>query len=196
MMPRQNKAKLILCAAEKMVQSKRFHEITLDEVAKEASIGKGTIYRYFKDKDDLFFQLVTSGIADLSQAIEDIAEKEKTKKFKAVFTRVCKKISSFIDSRHAMMRVMGEHEGRFHALKMHNKEEFKKIREKMRSAISKILQIGVDEGKVRTDIPLNTQAHMLMCMMHSPKRIDPEEHPRLEVIIDMFLNGVSKTDVL
>ncbi|NJL30924.1 MAG: TetR/AcrR family transcriptional regulator, partial [Phycisphaerales bacterium] len=32
-----------------------------------AGVGKGTIYRYFKDKDDLFFSTAAQGFEDLWQ---------------------------------------------------------------------------------------------------------------------------------
>ena len=38
----------IMLAVEKLATSRRFHEITLEEVAKTAKIGKGTIYHYFQ----------------------------------------------------------------------------------------------------------------------------------------------------
>jgi AcrR family transcriptional regulator len=33
-----------------------FHQVTMEEVAAEAGVGKGTIYLYFKSKEDLFRQ--------------------------------------------------------------------------------------------------------------------------------------------
>ena len=47
----------IMRAAERLFHNRRFHEVTLEEVAEAAQVGKGTIYRYFADKDDLFFQV-------------------------------------------------------------------------------------------------------------------------------------------
>jgi len=41
---------------EKLFTSRRFHKITVDDVAQAAQVGKGTIYRYFQNKDDLFSQ--------------------------------------------------------------------------------------------------------------------------------------------
>ena len=57
-MAKENKRNLILNALETLLPGKRFHEITLEEVAKAAQVGKGTIYLYFKDKDSLFAELV------------------------------------------------------------------------------------------------------------------------------------------
>ena len=40
----KDKRAQILDAAEKLFKNKRYHEMTLDLVAKEAKVGKGTIY--------------------------------------------------------------------------------------------------------------------------------------------------------
>ncbi len=57
-MTKENKRELILEGLENLLPGRRFHEITLDEVAKAAQVGKGTIYLYFKDKDTLFAELI------------------------------------------------------------------------------------------------------------------------------------------
>ena len=40
----QGKERRIMEAAERLFTSRRFHEITLEEVAQAAKVGKGTIY--------------------------------------------------------------------------------------------------------------------------------------------------------
>lgn len=68
-MVKENKRNLILNALETLLPGKRFHEITLDEVAKSAQVGKGTIYLYFKDKDSLFAELVCYRLEILSDEL-------------------------------------------------------------------------------------------------------------------------------
>ena len=59
----------IMRAVETLFTSRQVHEITLDDVIRQAGVGKGTLYRYFKDKDDLFFQTATSGFDDLHKML-------------------------------------------------------------------------------------------------------------------------------
>ncbi len=57
-MPRvktEAKEKAILDAAASVFARRPFHEVLIDEIASDAGIGKGTIYRYFETKDDLYF---------------------------------------------------------------------------------------------------------------------------------------------
>ena len=44
----------ILEAAARVFSRKNFGEATLDEIAIDAELSKGTLYNYFKDKQDLF----------------------------------------------------------------------------------------------------------------------------------------------
>ena len=51
-------AERMLEAAARLFGTQRFHEVRMDDVANEAGVGKGTIYRYFEDKDELFLALL------------------------------------------------------------------------------------------------------------------------------------------
>jgi TetR/AcrR family fatty acid metabolism transcriptional regulator len=51
-------AEKILDAAGRLFGTRRFHEVRMDDIAAEAGVGKGTLYRYFKDKDELYLKLL------------------------------------------------------------------------------------------------------------------------------------------
>jgi TetR/AcrR family transcriptional regulator, fatty acid metabolism regulator protein len=44
----------LLQAAKKLVTEKRFDQITIDEIRKEAGVSIGTFYHHFKSKDEIF----------------------------------------------------------------------------------------------------------------------------------------------
>jgi AcrR family transcriptional regulator len=48
----------ILAAAEKLFARDGYHTTTLDRVAEEAELSKGTIYLYFRNKEDLFLSVI------------------------------------------------------------------------------------------------------------------------------------------
>ena len=60
----------ILKAAATVFSHKSYHEATLDEIAAEAELAKGTLYNYYRDKQDLFFSLVDRGLGQFMQNIE------------------------------------------------------------------------------------------------------------------------------
>lgn len=52
------KRKEIALACKEMLVQKSIQAITISEIAKVAGIGKGTFYEYFKDKEELVFEIV------------------------------------------------------------------------------------------------------------------------------------------
>ncbi len=52
----------ILRAAVAVFSRKGFHKSNIEEIARRAQVGKGTIYTYFKNKSDLFAAAVTEGM--------------------------------------------------------------------------------------------------------------------------------------
>ena len=64
-----DKEQEILEAAGKVFSAKEFHDVRIDEIAALAGVGKGTIYRYFQTKEDLYFATVTSGWDSLNEAL-------------------------------------------------------------------------------------------------------------------------------
>ena len=48
----------ILTAAARLFATHRFHEARMEDIAALAEVAKGTIYRYFRDKDELYLALL------------------------------------------------------------------------------------------------------------------------------------------
>ena len=61
------KEQAILDAASQVFALRPFHEVLIDDIAADASIGKGTIYRYFPTKEDLYFATILHGLDTLAE---------------------------------------------------------------------------------------------------------------------------------
>ncbi|MDO9026766.1 MAG: helix-turn-helix domain-containing protein, partial [bacterium] len=55
----------ILKAAATVFAKRGFQKTLMDDIAGQAGIGKGTIYRYFSSKDDLYFSILDQAVEDL-----------------------------------------------------------------------------------------------------------------------------------
>src|SRR5215470_851175 len=62
----------ILEAARQIFESKGFLNTTLQDVAKEAEISVGLIYRYFDSKEDIFASLALKGAKQFDKDLETI----------------------------------------------------------------------------------------------------------------------------
>lgn len=59
----------ILSAAAALFSSQGFHETTVDMVADRAGLAKGTVYRYFKNKEVLFGEVIKAKEEELGDAV-------------------------------------------------------------------------------------------------------------------------------
>ena len=74
----------ILASAEIMFAAKRFHEVLMEDIAISAGVGKGTIYRYFKNKEELYAALLKDASNELMKLIENAVQTEVTCKNKLI----------------------------------------------------------------------------------------------------------------
>lgn len=61
---------LILDAAEKMIFSRGYDNVSMDDIAGEIGLNKATLYLYFKNKESLFFAVVLRGALILNSMIK------------------------------------------------------------------------------------------------------------------------------
>ena len=64
----------ILDAAMKLLQEKGYTKTTMSDVAREAGIGRGTVYWHFDSKDDLFFELMEREVARMEEAMAPLLQ--------------------------------------------------------------------------------------------------------------------------
>lgn len=74
----------ILDAAEKVFFSKGLHNATMDEVAEAAELSKGTVYLYFKNKEDLFYAINSRGADILRNLFKEAYDNNELGKDKLI----------------------------------------------------------------------------------------------------------------
>src|SRR3990172_8809247 len=63
--PDDKKRQAIIECAGRLFASRPFHKVTLDDIAAEAGVGKGTLYVYFPSKEELFSSVVREGFGQI-----------------------------------------------------------------------------------------------------------------------------------
>lgn len=71
---KQQRRNDILDAAEKIFFSKGWDVATMDEVAGESELSKGTLYLYFKNKEDLLFGIAQRGLKIMTEMFTKAVE--------------------------------------------------------------------------------------------------------------------------
>ena len=189
-MSEQDKRQRIMQAAEKLFSSRRFHEVTTDEVAREAKVGKGTIYLYFRDKDDLFLETANSGFDELCDLLrEKVSQKAP---FRRQILQACVQIGTFFQRRREMFEMMQSEDCRLSLETGRLRDRWLRKRKKLVEALAAILECGLREGALRADVPPDVLANFLLGMLRTRARdlVDyPEPLRRYELVVEVFCRG-------
>jgi AcrR family transcriptional regulator len=73
----EQKRKRILAAAAELFAAQPFHKVLLSDVAEAANVGKGTLYIYFKNKDDLYLSVLYSGFDQLVARLQGRLDQDR-----------------------------------------------------------------------------------------------------------------------
>jgi AcrR family transcriptional regulator len=84
------KKKDIALSCKSLVVQEGINTLTISRIAKTAGIGKGTVYEYFKNKEEIVFEIVNIMMQEHSQKLriqlaEQTSTKDKVKKFSEFF---------------------------------------------------------------------------------------------------------------
>ncbi|MCK4276677.1 MAG: TetR/AcrR family transcriptional regulator [Phycisphaerae bacterium] len=194
-MVRQDRRAQIMKAVEKLFTSRRVHEVTLDDVAHEANVGKGTIYRYFKDKDDLFFHTAISGFDHLCELLKQNVREDAT--FEQQLLVACREIRDFHRRHRPLFRMMRSEDARMSLSKGTLSKTWIQHRKKLAAAVAEILRRGIGEGRMRMDVSVEILAGYLLGMLraHGRDRCNQDESTdSFRQVVEVFLNGAGPSD--
>ncbi len=192
MSARASKRQRILEVAQKLFATRRYHEVTLDEIAKSAAVAKGTVYLHFKDKDDLFRQTALSGFDELCGLLEDSVPDDVP--FRDRLRAACELISRYMARKRSLMRVAHSEERRETAHRGRRRELWMQRRAKLVAVLSEILQQGIETCEVRNDLPPEALAACLLSMLRAQDRVShylPAEQQGLDTLLDLCFTGIS-----
>jgi AcrR family transcriptional regulator len=74
----EERRRQIMQAALVCFARKGYHKTTMDDIVAECGLSKGTLYWYFKNKDNLFISLIKSYFFDVRQGTDAILEQHPT----------------------------------------------------------------------------------------------------------------------
>jgi AcrR family transcriptional regulator len=186
-----DKKQRIIQAAERLFRTRRFHEITLDEIAREADVGKGTIYLYFSDKEDLIFQAAVAGFDEMCGLLrQNVGEGVA---FRDGLLRICETISAFFQKRRPLFRIiLSESSRAMESNRVGLRQRWQERRKTMSEAVAAVIARGVTAGEIRRDIPPGILAEFLLGMLRT-RAWELEGRPKSQrsdaLIINLFTKG-------
>ena len=138
----------LLAAAKAVFSKKGFHDATIDDIAREAGVAKGTVYLYFKSKHEIYFGALRDGVEMLIQQMRTEAAQPGSAKEK-LRNLIATKMAFFEEHRD-FFQILQSEVGRVEA----TMSECKDLYFEQSRIIEKVLQEGVREGSLQK---LNTK---------------------------------------
>lgn len=160
----------------------------MDEVAAEGNVGKGTLYLYFKDKEDLFFQLAISGFSIIESAWEEISELSLSSDVKLI--KMGEKMSETLETRESLFRLL--HSQELMGRKPDLKQVFREHIMRLQKIVKKVLSEGIADGLFRDDIDLEIVDCMFFGCMHARfrRKIHQGQAVPVSSIVSLLIRGI------
>ena len=79
---KEEKRRAIAIACRDLLLERGIGGLTIAELAKTAGVGKGTIYEYFKNKEEIVFEIMAVFIAEYEKNLSEIVSEETSSKKK------------------------------------------------------------------------------------------------------------------
>jgi AcrR family transcriptional regulator len=176
----------ILQAAEQVFTLREYHQVQMDDVATACGVGKGTLYRYFASKRELYFAVTFDGIGRLRDELAAaVASSESAaSKIEQIVRRT---LGFFWDRR-----------GFFALIHRHELEPDADVREwfAQRAGLTRLVEGTIHQaiaaGDVRGIDP-RIATEMLFGMMRAVNRYRTKAdtfEPLVHAVVDTFMSGV------
>ena len=188
----------ILCAAEKVFAAKGFFLTTMSDIAQKAEFGTGTLYKYFRSKEDLYFTLIDEKVEKINRPVKD----ELSQRTSAVqrIKKVLELQFGFFERNRDFFRIYISERNRF---EWTVKDELGKgLHEKMVTYINilaEVMRQGIERKEFRSMNPLDL-AHALVGIVNSfvfEWMISREPYPlisKVDTVLEIFLGGAQQME--
>jgi AcrR family transcriptional regulator len=179
----------ILETAARLFDRRRYHEVRMEDLAVAAGVAKGTLYRYFDDKEALYVALLVSALdrfyREMVTAMEAVDCPER-------------KVRVFLNS---SVTFFDEHPYFFDLLQrvessvnVDRIRELEELRESFFRLVTEIIRELIATGRYTAPDPL-AAAMILTGINRQMHRFYPKPWPEglADGIADFFLRGMTKT---
>lgn len=191
---RHEKYERILEAALRVFAAKGFHEAKVTEIARTAGVADGTIYLYFKNKDDLLISLFESRLEQINSGLRsELAETSSPRVQVECFVRYHLRLAEQSPELTAFITVELRRSGKF--IKEYAKEQLAEYLDQL----GEILDRGKRDGSFRAEVSTGILKHLVFgaldhtCQIWvvNPHRRPEDLHEVGDQLTDMVLRAIS-----
>ncbi len=192
----RSKRQQILEAAYAVFSRKGYHRATVDEIIALADTGKGTVYNYFNNKEQLFYTLIRERSQPFETALQQAADDDQPT-LEKLQTMIRLFLRFYLDNA-ALWRVM-MHEIRgfgsdgLSYVKAEIRDKYREGFNRTIGLLAKVLQEGIDQGLLR-DVNVKHASYALFSVIVAlafQQFVDDVDESAREVA-ETFLYGMAR----
>ena len=157
--------------------------VTTSQIARAAGIGEGTIFRAFKDKDELFDACTAEALRP-DHVLDAIAEIPPGAPLSDRLVEAADALSAHLDR---MAALMGALHGRIHrrGTEKRGKGGRRETMAAIRAAIIELLEPDAE----RLRLPVEQVAALFLALLFGGRRVSDGEPAGTRAVVDLFLYG-------
>jgi AcrR family transcriptional regulator len=177
----------ILKTAARLFASRPFQQVLMDDIAAEVGIAKGTIYRFYPNKQELCVAICMEYMQTMLQELSQI--KDQTDSHEEQLKRMVVKMAEHFHEYRDFFTAMHRAEG---GIQLMSRKPFIKERSSIRDAIADVLRAGQRAGDWAGLDPIMC-ADMILGMMRNLYFFGEADLKPVQVsgiILNVLLNGI------
>ena len=183
----------ILEAAVKVFARQGFHQSTVAEIAKEAGVADGTIYLYFKNKDDILVQFFSFRTKQVFISFREEVDRAQNSLDK-LRNLVRRHLAEFQRDRDGAVVYQVE----THQNSRLAEAQIREMSQMYRDLISEIVEQGQQEGKIRRDLYVGLVKRFIIgavdevinTWLHSEGEYDLVS--MADPLVELFIKGIGQ----
>jgi len=144
-------------------------DASLEDIARQANVGIGTLYRNFPTRQDLLEAVYVGEIQELCQAARDVADLEPWEAFHAWLER----FAGYVATKLALLQALNK-----------DSEVFRACKGAMYASALPIFERAQASGAVRTDVSLDDVTRMISGMVASTYASDDQRERVMSIALD------------
>ncbi|MCX7957101.1 MAG: TetR/AcrR family transcriptional regulator [Endomicrobia bacterium] len=187
----------IIEAGKEVLRQKDYYETVVEEIAQRAGVAKGTIFFYFKTKENLFKEIMFSLIDEICKAIENISfyQTSPLQKLKIIYDRYIDFNIKNMKLFHSIRKVLSETEPKVEEVK----QKLLNISQKILPVIEE-LQSGSLIKRIDSSLEITEIVPSMLLMYASAVStmvfFYPEKIEKIkEIFWQILLHGILNEDV-
>jgi TetR/AcrR family fatty acid metabolism transcriptional regulator len=193
---KNNKYHQILEAAVKVFAKQGFHQSTIAQIAKEAGVADGTIYLYFKNKDDILVQFFSYRTKQVFESFREEVDRAETSADK-LRNLVRRHLAEFQRDRDGAVVYQVE----THQNSRLAEEQIREMSQMYRDLISEIVEQGQQEGTIRKDLYVGLVKRFIIgavdevisTWLHSNGEYDLVS--MADPLVELFMTGIGQRPI-